>query len=69
MKKFTIILTIFLFVMFIPFFVNAEICEPEKVTIESIEINKKTSYVTEKSEPIIKGRELNLNLRMVQVGD
>ena len=69
MKKFSLILTIFLFVMFVPFLVNAEICEPEKVTIESIEISNKTNNVTEKSEPVIHGKIIDLNLKMKKVGD
>lgn len=52
-----------------PLIVKAETCEPEKVTIQSVEINTKTDNVTEKSSPVFKNRDLNLDLKMIEVGD
>ena len=45
MKKY--ILSILLFVMFIPFMVNAETCDTNKITIENITIENKTDNVEE----------------------
>lgn len=55
--------------LLIPLVINAETCEPEKVVIESIEINNKTDNVIEKSAPSVNGRNLNLDLEMFEVGD
>lgn len=69
MKKIKSILLILLLMIFIPCLVNAETCEPDKVTISSITINDKTDNVTEKKEPVISGRTLGLDLKMGEVGD
>lgn len=45
MKKY--ILSILLFVMFIPFMVNAETCDTNKITIKNITIENKTDNVEE----------------------
>ena len=67
MKRF--IISIILLITLIPSIVFAEECEAENVTIESIKINTKTDNVIEKSEPIINGRNINLDLKMSEVGD
>jgi len=64
-----IIISIILLITLIPSIVFAEECESENVTIESIKINTKTDNVIEKSEPIINGRNINLDLKMSEVGD
>ncbi len=61
------LLLLLLFIM--PFVVNAETCNPEKVTIESIVINNKTDNVVEKSAPSVSGKNLNIDLGMFEVGD
>lgn len=63
------IILILLFILFIPFVVNAENCEPEKITIESITIKNKSEKVLEKEAPIINGNQINLNIQMEEVGD
>jgi len=67
MKK--VIISIILLITLIPSIVFAEECDIEKLTIESIKINTKTDNVIEKSEPIINGRNINLDLKMFEVGD
>jgi len=67
MKRFIIL--IILLITLIPSIVFAEECNIEKLTIESIKINTKTDNVIEKSEPIINGRNINLDLKMSEVGD
>ena len=67
MKK--LIISIILLITLIPSIVFAEECDIEKLTIESIKINTKTDNVIEKSEPIIEGRNINLDLKMSEVGD
>ena len=67
MKKF--ILPILLFMMFIPFFVNAETCDIDKITISSISIESKSDSVEELDEATANGKNINLNLSMSNVGD
>ena len=58
-----------LLLLLIPFFVMAEECDVSNVTISSIEqsgINGKTKVI---SEPIFADRNVNLNLKMYEVGD
>ncbi len=67
MKK--IILSLLLFIIFIPFIVNAETCDNKNVTIESIVLDNKSDTVEELDEATVKGRSINLNLSMSDVGD
>ena len=67
MKKF--ILPILLFLMFIPFYVNAENCDMNKITIENIAIKSKSDNVEELSGATTSGKNINLNLSMSEVGD
>ena len=67
MKKF--ILPILLFLMFIPLYVNAETCDTDKISISSITLRDKTENVIELDEATASGRNINLNLSMVKVGD
>ena len=67
MKKLT--LTILLFMMFIPFYVNAETCDTDKVSLSSITMNSKSDNVEETDEATVNGRNINLNLSMSEVGD
>ena len=64
MKKLIILL-----ILFIPFIVLAEDCDISKITISSIEqvdINGNTEVI---DEPSYQGRNINLNLKMYEVGD
>lgn len=65
MKK--ALLIILLFIMFIPFIVNAESCDSDKITISSITIENKSNGVEEIDEATVSGK--NLNLSMSNVGD
>ena len=67
MKKF--ILPILLFLMFIPFVVNAETCDTDKITISSINIENKSNGVEELDETTVSGKNINLNLSMNNLGD
>jgi len=67
MKKY--ILPILLFLMFIPFYVNAETCDIDKITIDNITIENKSNNVEEIEETTANGRNINLNLSMSEVGD
>lgn len=67
MKKF--IIPILLCILFIPFIVKAEVCDIDKISISSIDINNKTDTVNEVVEAISKGRNIILNLNMSAVGD
>ena len=67
MKK--IILPILLFIMFLPFYVNAEICDSCKISISSISIDEKSNNVEEIDEASVSGMNINLNLSMSKVGD
>jgi len=67
MKK--VLLQIILLVSFFPFIVNAETCDINKITIDSVTIKKKTNNVTELEPPIIEGKKIKVNLRMLEAGD
>ena len=67
MKKF--ILPILLLFMFIPFVVNAESCDLDKITIDSVTIKEKTDNVTEVEQPVIDGKKIKVNLKMMKVND
>ena len=67
MKK--LILPIILFIMFIPFYVNAETCDTDKISISSITVESKSDNVEEIEEASVNGKIINLNLSMSEVGD
>ena len=60
---------ILLILMVIPFYVNAETCDTNKVSISSITTNEKSDNVEELQEATANGRNINLNLSMSEVGD
>ena len=55
--------------MFIPYVVNAETCDTDKITIENIAIESKSDNVEELSQATANGKNINLNLSMSEVGD
>ena len=59
----------FLILLFIPFIVLAEECDISKITITSIEQSKINGNTEEISEPTIKNRNINFNLKMYDVND
>ena len=60
----------YLFILlFIPFIVLAEECDISKITITSIEQNSIKGSTEVISEPTIKNRNINLDLKMYDVGD
>ena len=67
MKK--IALQILLLMIFLPFIVNAENCDIDKITISSITIEKKSANVEELERATTNGRNINLKLSMSEVGD
>ena len=67
MKK--ILFSILLFMMFIPFVVNAETCDTDKISISSITMESKSKGVEELNKATANGKNLNLNLSMSEVGD
>ncbi len=63
-------LTLFLlFMIFIPFIVNAETCDTDKISISSIMIEDKSDNVVEIHDATASGKNMNLNLSMSEVGD
>ena len=69
MKIRKLLLVFIISIMFIPFVVNAETCENDKVSIESIEIKNISDNVVEKTEPVINGMGIKLDLEMSEVND
>ena len=67
MKKY--IIPILLFVLFIPLYVNAENCNTDKITINSINVESKSGDAEELNEATAIGKSINLNLSMSNVGD
>lgn len=57
------------FALFMPFMVNAESCDENKIKFESIKLESIVGNAQEKSSATINGRKINLDLRMSKVGD
>lgn len=66
MKKKILLL---LLILLLPFVVNAKTCDENKIKIQSIKLESVEGNTKEKSEPLITGRKINLNLKMSKVGD
>ena len=64
-----ITLCIFLFILFIPFVVNAENCKTNSIKIKSISMKSKSKNTEELSKVTIENNKINLNLKMYDVGD
>lgn len=60
---------LFLLLLVIPFMVNAESCDENKIKFESIKLVSMVGNAQEKSSATINGRKINLDLRMSKVGD
>ena len=68
-KNILFISMIILLFVTIPFIVNAETCDNNKLSISSITIDKQTGDVVELADPIVNGKDININLSMSEVGD
>ena len=64
-----IILPLILFLMLMPFMVNAETCDLDKISIDSITIKEKVGNATEIEQPVIEGKKIKVNLKMMEVND
>ena len=69
MKRFKLILTIFFITVLIPFIVNAESCDMDKISIDSVTMNEKSDNVVEIDNATINRNIINVNLSMLDVGD
>ena len=69
MRKTKFVLIILLSIFFIPFVVNAETCNVDKVSIDSITIEEVSDHVVEIDEATVNDKDINLNLSMLDVGD
>ena len=69
MKRFKLILTIFFITVLIPFIVNAETCDMDKISIDSVTMNEKSDNVVEIDNATINRNIINVNLSMLDVGD
>ena len=67
MKK--IILSFLIIMMILPYYVNAENCDPNKISISSITIENKLNKAEEIETATINGKKIYLNLSMLEVGD
>lgn len=65
MKKYILLFIL----LIIPFSVNAETCDVNKIKIESISVIEQSDNVNFKEDPTINGKEINLNLNFLEVGD
>ena len=68
MKKLLVVFIIILGFMFMPI-ANAETCENDKISIESIEVSNISQNVVEKNEPLVNGMDIKLDLEMSKVDD
>lgn len=64
-----IILPLILFLMIMPFMVNAETCDYDKISIDSITIKEKVGNATEIEQPVIEEKKIKVNLKMMEVND
>ena len=64
-----LLLSFLLCLMFIPFIVHAETCNPDKISISSIAIEESSDNVTEINEATASGKNINVSLSMSEVGD
>ena len=55
--------------LFLPFVVNAEICDTDKIIIDSIELKDKSDGVKEMSNPVIEGKRITFDINMSDVDD
>ena len=62
-------LSVLLCIIFIPFIVNAEECDIDKITINSMKKTSIEGNTEEIEEPTFKDRNIDLNLKMYEVGD
>ncbi len=62
-------LLVMLLLLLIPILSYAETCDESKIKIESINLSSLEGSAKEKSNPVIDGRNINLNLNMSKVGD
>ena len=69
MKIRKLLLVFIISIMFMPFVVNAETCENDKISIESIETKSISDNAVEKNDPTINGMGVKLDLEMSEVGD
>ena len=67
MKKYLI--PVLLFIIIMPFMVNAETCDIDKITIKNISIKNKTDNVEELDKATASDKSINLYLSMSDVGD
>ena len=66
MKK----LTLFLFLLCIPFFVYAESCNTDNIAIKSVSLSNKTENVVILHEPVVdKSNNIHLDFNMSEIGD
>ena len=59
----------FFILLLIPFLVLAEECDISKITVTSMEQKAIAGYTEVKGEPTFQDRNINLNLKMYEVGD
>ena len=69
MKMKKLLLVFIISIMFMPFVVNSETCDNNKISIESIDIKNASDNVVEKNEPVINGMGVMLDLEMSEVDD
>ena len=67
MKK--IMFTFLLLIFFIPYYVNAETCNIDKISISSITIENKTDNVIEIKEATVVDKKIDLNISVSELGD
>lgn len=60
---------ILILILIIPFFVKAETCDNDNIIIESIESTEKSNGVTELDSANVKNNIINLNLKLLEIGD
>ena len=69
MKFKLLLIPVIFFIILVPFIINAESCDLDKISIESVILKNKSDQVVEVEPPIIDGKSIKINLKMINVGD
>ncbi len=69
MSKIKLLVVLLLYIILLPFMVNAEECNQNSIKIQSISVKDKSEYVEELNDATFDTNKINLDLKMYDVGD
>ena len=69
MNKVKMLFLLFLFLLLLPFMVNAKECKKNSIKINEISVEDKSEYTEQLTDVTFKDNKINLDLKMFDVGD